>query len=133
LPTLTIISHPGIPTSTPFKQVIKAHPRLIEQSFTYTVPASKFSFHVIPYLPPSVTSRAYRIFVLVNGLRLSPHSRPGEDQDKSRPVYEARLERGAVGRIEVEVLAEKAALPVKGGKDEVDREKVTLFVHVMRG
>ncbi|KIW04097.1 hypothetical protein, variant [Verruconis gallopava] len=131
LPTLTIISHPGIQTSTPFKQVIKAHPRLIEQSFTYTVPATKYLFHIIPYLPPSVTSRAYRIFVLVNGSRLSPRAnQPGEDQDKSRPVYEARLERGTVGRIEVEVLAEKA----KGerGKDEVDREKVSVFMHVLR-
>jgi hypothetical protein len=131
--TLTIISHPGLQTSTPFKQVIKAHPRFIEQSFTYTVPASKHSFHITPYLPPSVTSRAYRIFVMVNGLRLSPKANPGEEQDKSRPIYEARLERGTVGRIEVEVLAEKAGA-AKGGnaKDEVDREKVTIFVHVMR-
>jgi hypothetical protein len=127
LPTLTLISHPALQTSAPFKQVIKAHPRLIDQSFTYTVPASKHSFHVIPYLPPSVTSRAYRIFVLVNGMRISPFIRPGEEQDRSRPVYEARLERGSVGRIEVEVLAERA-----GGKDEGERERVGVFVHVMR-
>lgn len=70
---------------------------------------------------------------------MSPQIRPGEEQDKSRPVYEARLERGTVGRIEVEVLAEKAAGNVNGvagekkeGKDEVDREKVSVFVHVMR-
>ena len=53
-------------------------------------------------------------------------------------VFEARLERGAVGRIEVEVLAEKArARAIDGDEDEsrdaqVEREKVTAFVHVVR-
>jgi hypothetical protein len=67
------------------------------------------------------------------------------DEGAKGPVYEVRLERGGVGRIEVEVLAEKAVKPIVNGvgkegstegkkkEDEVDREKVVVFVHVMRG
>lgn len=150
LPTLTITQHPSVRVSsgeTIFTRTIKAHPRLIDQSVTYTVPPSKVMFQIIPYLPPSVTSRAYRIFVLVNGQRVSARvPPPGEESDRSKPVYEARLERGTVGRIEVEVLAEKAVPRTNGvtkgdaegkeGKkkeDEVDRERVCVFVHVLRG
>jgi hypothetical protein len=83
---------------------------------------------------------------VVNGQRVSPATRLGEERGVGGPVYECRLERGGVGRIEVEVLAEKrgvngvsaavgAGEGVNGTKkkeDEVDREKVVLFVHVMR-
>ena len=142
LPELRISSHPSLP-GTPFTRTIRAHPRLIDQSVTYTVPASKHTFHIIPTLPPSVTSRAYRIFVSVDGRRISPKP----EGERGRPVYEARLERGGVGRVEVEVLAEKersglALAAREGGEDEekgvgkkeemVERERVVVYVHVMR-
>jgi hypothetical protein len=62
---------------------------------------------------------------------MSEYIKPGAERDKSRPVFEARLERGTVGRIEVEVLAGKGTVG-KGGKEEVEWEKCTIFVHVWR-
>jgi len=68
---------------------------------------------------------------MVNGQRLSEYIKPGEERDKTHPVFEARLERGSVGRIEVEVLAGKG-IKGKDGKEEVEWEKCTVFIHVMR-
>ena len=82
-------------------------------------------------------SRAYRIWVHVDGRRVS--ARPVQEGEKRGMMFEARLERGTVGRIEVEVLAEKAKVRGMEEEDEeegkeamVEREKVTAFVHVVR-
>lgn len=98
---------------------------------TVTVPSSHHFFNVVPHIPVGLTNRPYRLFVTVNGQRLSEYIKPGADRDKSRPSFEVRLERGAVSRIEVEVLAGKGTVG-KGGKEDVDWERCTLFVHVMR-
>jgi hypothetical protein len=68
----------------------------------------------------------------VNGTRLSEIVKPASgERDKSNPVFEARLDRGAVNKIEVEVLAGKADV-YSGDKDEVEWEKLTCFVHCLR-
>jgi hypothetical protein len=65
-----------------------------------------------------------------------------KERDKSKPVFDARLEKGGVNKIEVEVLAGKnnaAYVPVNGEagpqepkKKDVQWEKITCFVHVLR-
>lgn len=65
--------------------------------------------------------------------------KPAAETDLSHPLFEVRLERGAVNRIEVEVLAGKevkteAKTDSKesiGKKQDVELEKCTIFVHVM--
>jgi hypothetical protein len=86
---------------------------------------------VVPHIPVGLTQRPYRVFVTVNGHRTSEIIKPGVERDKSKPTFEARLDRGTVGRIEVEVLAGKGPSG-KGGKEEVEWEKCTIFVHVWR-
>lgn len=63
---------------------------------------------------------------------MSEYIKPGAERDKTHPLFEARLERGMVSRVEVEVMAGKGIVG-KGGKEEVDWERVSIFVHVLRG
>jgi hypothetical protein len=88
---------------------------------------------LIPQLPEGVTARPYRLFVTVNGARTSEVKimAPAE-RDKNRPLFDGRLEIGAVNKIEVELLAGKPGLSGRG-KDEIQWEKITCFVHVLRG
>jgi hypothetical protein len=86
----------------------------------------------IPQLPEEVTSRPYRLFVTINGARASEvkASAPAE-RDKSRPLFDGRLDVGAVNKIEVELLAGKPGVNSRG-KEEVQWEKITCFVHILR-
>jgi hypothetical protein len=88
---------------------------------------------LIPQLPEGVTARPYRLFVTVNGARTSEVKimAPAE-RDKNRPLFDGRLEIGAVNKIEVELLAGKPGVSGRG-KDEIQWEKITCFVHVLRG
>ena len=105
---------------------------MTQQSVAITVPATHHYFQIVPHIPVGLTNRPYRLFVTVNGQRLSEVIKPGIERDKEKPVFEARVERGTVGRVEVEVLAGKGTVG-KAGKEEVEWEKVTVFVHVLRG
>jgi hypothetical protein len=175
LPELRLSNHPSVPDPK-FRFKIPASDTSLHQSVTFTVPASHNTVRLSPHIPVGVTTRPYRLFVSVNGTRasevvaasagyqnglLNHHpqhpmaSMPGlygleKERDKTRPVFDAKLERGAVNKIEVEVLAGKApsalAQSIVSSPDEKDREiekekkkgkdvqweKITLFVHVMR-
>jgi hypothetical protein len=96
-----------------------------------TVPSTHYYFQITPHIPVGLTTRPYRLFVTVNGQRMSEYTKPGSERIKDHPLFEARLERGMVNRIEVEVLAGKGTVG-KGGKEEVELERCSLFVHVMR-
>jgi len=104
---------------------------LTQQSLTITVPASHTHLLITPHVPVALTSRPYRLFVKVNDNRVSETVKPGMERDKSRPQFEARLTRGEVTRIEVEVLAGSAEK--KGGREVVELERDTVFVHVLKG
>jgi hypothetical protein len=131
LPSLTFATHPALSLSKPMNLTIPAHPRNTQQSVTVTVPSTHYYFQITPHVPVGLTNRPYRLFVTVNGQRVSEYTKPGTERIKDRPLFEARLERGMVNRIEVEVLAGKANA-TKGGKEEVELEKCTLYVHVLR-
>ncbi|RDI89645.1 hypothetical protein Vi05172_g691 [Venturia inaequalis] len=131
LPDVTLITHPALKLAKPLTVKIPAHATTTQQSITLTVPFTHQYFQVVPHLPVGLTQRPYRVFVTVNGQRMSEAIKPGAERDKSRPIFEARLERGTVGRIEVEVLAGKGPSG-KSGKEEVEWEKCSIFVHVWR-
>jgi hypothetical protein len=131
LPSLTFATHPALSLSKPMNLTIPAHSSNTQQSVTVTVPSTHYYFQITPHVPVGLTNRPYRLFVVVNGQRVSEYTKPGTERVKDRPLFEARLEKGMVNRIEVEVLAGKVNA-TKGGKEEVELEKCTLYVHVLR-
>lgn len=120
---------------------IPASNKLISQSLTVSLPYAHTSLQITPHIPVALTQRPYRIFVTVNGQRMTEVVRQGVavSNDRSRPIYEGRLERGTVNRIEVEVLAAKelgrsstGAGGLREAKEGVDMERCTVFVHLLR-
>lgn len=179
IPSLTLQTHPSHTPHIPGKPLrlrVPASPSTLHTSVTLTLPAQHHTLHLSPHIPlaGAVPPVPWRIFVSVNGTRVSeavqrplggggiigPPVVPGmpipppvvvPERDRSRPVYEVRLERGAVARVEVEVLAEGAMpgeMPLKNGggvngsggnggetrdKEAAVRwEKFTLFLHCLR-
>jgi hypothetical protein len=133
LPSLTVMTHPGLALAKPVKLRVPASPTQLHQCVTITLPPAHAFVQIRPHIPVGLTPRPYRIFVIVNGARVSEGIKAGVERDKSRPLFDARLERGIVNRIEVEVLAGKIAGGGKTGKEEVQWEKMTVFVHVLKG
>lgn len=99
-------------------------------------------------MPIALTGRLYRLFVQVNGNKTYEVNRVpvtaginggGEGagieggKKKGEPVFEAKLV-GGVNRIEVEIIAEKTSKDgeTTNGKDAVDVEKCTVFLHLAR-
>ena len=99
-------------------------------------------------MPIALTNRLYRLFVIVNGNKTFEVNRvpvtagvngSGEaaayegGKKKGEPVFEAKLV-GGVNRIEVEIVAEKVAKDGEtvSGKDAVEIEKYTVFLHLAR-
>jgi hypothetical protein len=109
---------------------VPASKKMIHTSVTFSVPPTLYYLQIIPNIPVATSGLAYRFFVLVNGTKVSEITRPGVEKDRENPVFEARLERGAVHKIEVEVLAAKPG----GGdsKSDVQWEKITCLVHIPR-
>jgi hypothetical protein len=132
LPSLLISSHPALGLPKPFSIRIPASSSAYHQSVTITLPDTHYILRFIPQLPEAVTTRPYRLFVTVNGNRASEvKAMAPAERDKNRPLFEGRLEIGAVNKIEVELLAGKPSAGGRG-KEEVQWEKITCFVHVMR-
>jgi hypothetical protein len=109
---------------------VPASSKKVHQAVTFTLSPSQYHLQIIPNLPVANTNRPYRFFVMVNGTKVSETIKPGGDRDRANPVFEARLERGAVHKIEVEVLAVKAG--TGEGKEEVQWEKSTCLVQIPR-
>lgn len=102
---------------------------------------------ITPKVPIALTNRLYRLFVMVNGNKTFEVNRVpvtaginGGDsvgfeggKKKGEPVFEAKLV-GGVNRIEVEVIAEKTGREGEAatGKDAVEIEKCTVFLHLAR-
>lgn len=76
--------------------------------------------------------RPNKIFVTVGTQRLSSMPQRAEDTDPRKPLYEARVVPG-VNRIEVEMIAgtQRGASKIGSGQ-EIELEKVTVFVHVAK-
>jgi hypothetical protein len=131
MPTLTLQSSPQLNLPRPIRLTMSAHPRLATQSATVSLPPAHHALHIAPHLPVALQQRPYRLFVSVNG---RPALRLGTtESDRSRPVFEGRLERGVVNRVEVEVLAaSEGGKGVEKGKEGVEWEKMSAFVYLPR-
>ncbi len=57
--------------------------------------------------------------------------RVGREREKTRPLFEAKLLPG-LNRIEVEVVAGVPKMPGKTGPEQVESEKVLLFVNLLK-
>lgn len=103
---------------------------------------------ITPKVPIALTTRLYRLFVSVNGNKTFEVNRvpvtagingsaetAGFEggKKKGEPVFEAKLV-GGVNRIEVEIVAERVSKDgeITSGKDAVEIEKCTIFLHLAR-
>ena len=129
LPAVTITTHPNLKVPSPFKMSITPHPTLSHQSATATLPTSHYFLQISATISKQLSmSRLYKIFVSVNGTRLTQRdTQLLPDTNKRVHLYEGSLAQG-VNRIEVEVAAAKLAAEEKG----LDVEKVTVFANLMR-
>jgi len=149
IPKITLNTHPALNLSKPWSVNIYADKQKTEHSATIIVPTSNSYLQIIPKVPMALTGRGYRLFVTVNGNRTFEVNRvpvtagingsspgPGYEggKKKGEPVYEAKLGAG-VNRIDVELVAEKdtqGAVGSNSGKEDIDVEKCTIFLHLMR-
>ncbi|KAF1840562.1 Bromodomain-containing protein [Cucurbitaria berberidis CBS 394.84] len=149
IPKITLNTHPALNLSKPWSVDIMAHKQKTAHSVTIVTSPTNSYLQITPKVPIALTSRLYRLFVTVNGNRTLEVNRvpvtagingsspgPGYDggKKKGEPVFEAKL-LGGVNRIEVELVAEKdrKGQPETGNaKDQIEIEKCTIFLHLMR-
>jgi hypothetical protein len=150
IPKITLNTHPALNLPKPWTMDIFANLHKTEHSATIACSAAHSYLQIIPKIPIALTSRLYRIYVTVNGNKTYEVNRvpvtagingsspgPGFESGKKKgePVYEAKLV-GGVNRIEVEIVAEKdhkgGASDTSNGKDQIESEKCTIFLNLMR-
>ncbi|KAL5121310.1 hypothetical protein ACEQ8H_000778 [Pleosporales sp. CAS-2024a] len=149
MPKITLNTHPALNLSKPLSIDIFANKQKTEYSATITISPIHSYLQITPRIPIALTNRLYRIFVSVNGHKAFEVNRipvtagingsspgPGFESGKKKgePVFEAKLI-GGVNRIEVEIVAEKdskSASDHSNDKGEIETEKCTIFLHLMR-
>lgn len=130
LPVVTISTHPWLKLPKPYNVAIPPHASLSQQSTTITLPATHYYLQIAPTISRDLSmGRAYKMFVTVNGSRLTQRDTQFHaDSGKRTHVYEGSLAAG-VNRIEVEVAAAKVG--DADGKG-LDVEKLTVFANLTR-
>lgn len=130
LPVVTLSTHPWLKLPKPYSMAIPPHPSLSQQSTTITLPSTHYYLQVAPTISRDLSmGRAYKMFVTVNGSRLTQRDTQFHaDTGKRTHVYEGSLAAG-VNRIEVEVAAAK--IEDADGKG-LDVEKLTVFANLTR-
>ncbi|KAF2118178.1 Bromodomain-containing protein [Lophiotrema nucula] len=150
IPKITLSTNPVLAIPKPFSIEIPADKRKTTYSVTVNLPHSHHYLNIVPYVPVALTNRLYRVFVNINGSKAYERNAnavtagingangigipPGGGMKKGEPLYEAKLAAG-VNRIEIEAIAERKSKPEgkdKDPKDQVDIEKCTIFVNLLR-
>lgn len=149
IPKIRLNTHPALNLPKPWSMDIRAHKQKSSHSVTLILSPTCSYIQIIPYVPIALTNRLYRLFVSVNGNKTfevnrtpvtagingsSTNSGYEGGKKKGEPVYEAKLLPG-VNRLEVEIVAEKdrkGRPESKDPKEQVDIEKCTIFLHLMR-
>jgi hypothetical protein len=148
IPRLTLNTHPALNLPQPWSISIPASRTKTHHSATVLVSPTHSYLQITPRVPIALTNRLYRLFVMVNGNKTFEVNRVpvtagingGADavgfeggKKKGEPVFEAKLV-GGVNRIEVEIVAEKVGKEgvEVSGKDAVEIEKCTVFLHLAR-
>lgn len=128
LPKVMLSTHPHLKLNPPFSLAIAPHATLSQQSRTVTLPSTHYFLQISPTISrPLSMGRAYKLFVAVNGSRLTQRDTIFHQESGRRThVYEGSLAPG-VNRIEVEVASAK-----EGEATGLDLEKVTVFANLMR-
>ncbi len=92
------------------------------------LPQTQYHLQILPTVsaPLAQGHRQYKLFVTVNGTRISPSTRLGGDPADKRIAYDVPLVPG-VNRVEVEVVA-----VAKGGGTNLEGEKMVVLANLMR-
>lgn len=132
LPAVTLSTHPHLKLPHPLSLTIPPHASLSHHSTTLTLPATHYFLQIALTISKELASgRPYKLFVTVNGTRLTQRDTIGlADTGRRMHVYEGSLAQG-VNRVEVEVAAARlgAAGPEERG---LDVEKCVVFVNLLR-
>ncbi|KAJ4372363.1 hypothetical protein N0V83_004137 [Neocucurbitaria cava] len=146
IPKITLNTHPALNLAKPWSVDVFANKQKTAHSATIFVSPTNSYLQITPKVPIALTSRLYRLFVTVNGNRTLEVNRvpvtagingsspgPGYEggKKKGEPVFEAKLV-GGVNRIEVEIVAEKEHKGGNSEKDQIETEKCTIFLHLVR-
>ena len=133
LPFVVISTHPTLKVNDPFCFHIPASNNETQTSKIITLSVHNSLVQIEPSLPSSLHSRPYRLFVTVNGQRMTEVKRlVANTQEYIQPSFEAKLVQG-VNRVEVEVVAVVAAkLIPKNVAEQLEVENLTIFAHVLR-
>ncbi|KAI5366470.1 putative bromodomain-containing protein [Septoria linicola] len=131
LPLVTLHTHPQLKVAKPFSMSVTPHLSLSHNSTTVTIPATHFFLQIQPTISRELAlNRAYKIFVTMNGTRLTQRDTSyHQETGKRTHSYDGNLAHG-VNRIEIEVAAAKAG--DNGDGKGLDIEKVTVFAHLTR-
>ncbi|MCJ1484725.1 hypothetical protein MMC06_004898 [Schaereria dolodes] len=130
---LHIATHPGLKMERHFHLDIPPSSTASQQSITINLPSTHYYLQITPTIASNLAHRQSKLFVTVNMQRLNPIPQKAEEVDARKPLYEGRVLPG-VNRVEVEMIAgpPRGALKVGPGQD-IELEKVTVFVNVLRG
>lgn len=132
LMNLNISTHPQLNQTRPFRLDIPPSPDFTHQSLTVMLPPSQYYLQITPTVSQQLSSgRQYKLFVTVNGARVTPSSKPIMNGDvismtERKSVYDTALSPG-VNRIEIEIVA------VTGRGGGLETEKVSVFANLLRG
>lgn len=129
---LSLATHPGLNISNHFKMDLPPSPNMTHQSITINLPASHYMLQIKPTISPALFERQHKLFVTSGSSRLHAlPTIPGHPVDTRHPLFEARLNNG-VNRIEVEMIAASPKGAVKANGQDVELEKITVFVNLMK-
>ncbi|SLM40141.1 Bromodomain [Lasallia pustulata] len=129
---LSISTHPGLKIDKHMQIDIAPSPTMTQQSVTINLPPSHYYLRIVPTIASNLAHRQSKLFVTAATQRLNRIPQRPEETDERRPVYEARVVPG-VNRIEVEMIAGPArGAPKTGPGQDVELEKMTVFVNLLR-
>lgn len=129
---LSISTHPGLKIKHHFHLDVPPSPTQSQQSITINLPSTHYYLRIVPTIAHNLSHRQSKLFVTANLQRLNPIPQRPEEADPKRPLYETRVSPG-VNRIEVEMIAGPArGAPKLGSGQEIELEKITVFVNVLK-
>lgn len=129
---LSISTHPGLRIHEHFHLDVPPSPTHSQQSVTINLPPTHNYLRIVPTIAQNLGYRQSKLFVTANLQRVHPHPQRPEEADPRRPLYETKVSPG-VNRIEVEMIAGPARGAPKGVTgQEIELEKITVFVNVLR-
>lgn len=129
---LSISTHPGLKIDHHFHLDVPPSATQSQQSITISLPYTHYYLRIVPTIAHNISHRQSKLFVTANLQRLNPIPQRPEEADPRRPLYETKVSPG-VNRIEVEMIAgpPRGALKLGAGQ-EVELEKITVFVNVLK-